>query len=262
MAENSRRSQLDWSPRIQPFFTDVLDGLWLAFDDTDRSRSWVTFHSHADQFTQAGLHFPFQQFFSYQQVVNGIRAVNAFGDTSNNIDDVLNSVIQQYQQLGQSQPNRNTIQNLFIGVLYSLNDDQFDQFSQLFNNLASQYQVRFVLVGVGNDANDLTTLQRLSNNGLALFVGSAAQLSTFATLDAIYTFLCPISAIQPPPGQVGPPGPPGLPGPPGTPGNQGPNGPIGPPGIGSPGPPGNRGPPGPIGPPGFGGWCLRIHLHI
>ena len=226
----------------------------MAFDNNDRSRTWVSFHNHAILQQQAVINFRFNsEYYSYQDVVGQIRNVAANGNTPNNIDQVLQNAIRVFQEI-QNLPSRANVQNLVVAVMYSINDDQFQNVAQYFTQLAQNFQVRFILIGVGNDANDINTLNFYSSGGLALFVPSAANLNSFETYDRIYSFLCPVSTPQPPPEPIpGPPGPPGATGPGGPPGNPGPTGPIGPPGVRFPGPKGERGPVGSPGTPGFPG---------
>lgn len=252
IGENSRRSQLDWTSNVIPFFPNFLDQISMAFDGTDRSRTWVSFHNHANSGSQAIVNFRFNQYFSFQDVVTQIRNVGVNGNTPNNIDQVLQNAIQVFQDI-QNDPSRIGVQNMLLAVMYSINDDQFQQVQTFFTQLAQTFQVRFILIGVGNDANDINLLRTYSNNGLALFVGSATQLNSFDTYDEIYSYLCPVPAPEPPPVVVGPPGPPGNQGPAGPIGQPGPAGPQGPPGIGLPGPRGITGPSGPPGPNGFPG---------
>ena len=242
-----------------PFFTNVLDGLSLPLDQNDRTRDWVTFHNHANTGSQAVVNFPFANLFTYEQISRALSNIPDNGPSPNNIDQMMNNVIQQFQQLDVS---RNIIPNVYIGVMYSTNDDQFNNYEQLFSQLASVYQVRFILIGVGPDV-DTATLRRISNNGLVILSGlpGGQVLNSFANYDNIYSFLCPVFTPTPPtPTVVGPPGPPGPTGPLGPVGNPGPLGPPGPPGIGLPGPRGGSGGPGPPGPPGFPGMLLHL-LH-
>ena len=228
----------------------------MAYDNNDRERTWVSFHNHANGQRQSVINFRFNQYYSFQDVVAQIRTVQANGNTDNNIDRVLQNAIQVFQEI-QDDPSRSNIQNLVLAVMYSINDDQFEQVATYFNQLAQNFQTRFILIGVGNDANQLNTLRQYSNNGLALFVGSAAQLNSFNTLDQIYSYLCPVPAPQSPP-IVGRPGQPGPPGPPGGIGQAGPPGQQGPPGVGFPGPPGATGAAGPAGNPGTPGMYTSL----
>lgn len=226
----------------------------MAFDNNDRSRTWVSFHTHSNFQQLAVINFRFNsEYYSYQDVAAQIRNVAANGNTPNNIDEVLQNAILVFQEI-QNNPSRANVLNLVVAVMYSINDDQFQNVAQYFNQLAQNFRVRFILIGVGNDANDINTLRTYAaNNGLALFVRSADNLNSFDTFDQIYSFLCPPEIIQPPPPEVGPPGPPGPTGPGGPPGNPGPIGPPGSPGVGFPGPKGDRGPVGTPGTPGFPG---------
>ena len=182
---------------VIPFFPNFLDGVNMAYDNNDRERTWVSFHNHANGQRQSVINFRFNQYYSFQDVVAQIRTVQANGNTDNNIDRVLQNAIQVFQEI-QNDPSRSNIQNLVLAVMYSINDDQFEQVATYFNQLAQNFQTRFILIGVGNDANQLNTLRQYSNNGLALFVGSAAQLNSFNTLDQIYSYLCPVPAPQSP----------------------------------------------------------------
>ena len=234
----------------------------MALDNNDRSKTWVSFHNHANGARQAVINFRFNQYWSFQDVVSQIRTVQANGPTDNNIDQVLQNAIQVFQDI-QNDPSRTNIQNIVLAVMYGINDDQFDQFAQLFSQLAQNYRVRFILIGVGNDANQINTLRQYINNGLAMTVGSGSELNSFNTYNQIYSWLCPVPAPQPPVTVVGPPGPPGPLGSPGPIGQPGPIGPQGPPGIGVPGPPGGTGSRGSPGTPGFPGmfsFCFLLQF--